>query len=406
MMDVNCKENSVIVPIGLKFSFLKISKSGVKSAIRMINGFNKNQFLAIFDEEDVDFQLIIDNQLCARGIRFTLCINNQNYPYYIRPGKLSAMETFESNGRKFHFKSQNTDEGQLIVAATADKHGMSYSEAAINCSKITFHIDVEKLIQKLPQELVNNFDDMSINGQKINVSIQTLTGKTVYIEIGTDNRVVDLKRRIAQKEATSVNQTLIFNSKQLEDNKFLCEYDIINNSVLYVIYNPGFSKSSCNESCDNRISSSSASNGSPFTYLKTALTNDSYPFDQLIQSNTIAMGFQNTDLNRKTDSIPFSLLNAYHQNSEPKCLSSSSFSSRIPKQNGFSQNNNCISESYATLSGGQTDQKLFSGERGVICYGEQSEQKFTEYDGFEQDYSLLINSFTIEMRMGSKYAPI
>jgi hypothetical protein len=118
------------------------------------------------------------------------------------------------------------------------------------------------------------------------------------------------------------------------------------------------------------------------------------------------MGFQNIDLNRKTDSIPFFLLNAHNRNSEPKCLSSLSFSSRIPKQNVFPQNNNRISESYATLSSDQTDQNVFSGERGVICYGEQSEQKFAEYDGFEQDYSLLINSFTIEMRMESKYAPI
>jgi hypothetical protein len=54
----------------------------------------------------------------------------------------------------------------------------------------------------------------------------------------------------------------------------------------------------------------------------------------------------------------------------------------------------------------QTGGQVFSGERGVICYGDQSKQTFTEYDDFEQDYNFLINSFTIEMRMGSKYAPI
>jgi hypothetical protein len=41
-----------------------------------------------------------------------------------------------------------------------------------------------------------------------------------------------------------------------------------------------------------------------------------------------------------------------------------------------------------------------------MCYGDQSKQTFTEYDGFEQDYSVLINSFTIEMRMSSTYAAI
>jgi len=135
------------------------------------------------------------------------------------------METLESNGRKFHFKSQNTDEGQLIVAATADKHGISYSETAINCSKITFHIDVEKLIEKLPQELVNNFKDLTISGFRINVCVQTLTGKRIVVDIRIDNRVIDLKRSITQKEGTSINQTLIFNSKQLEDNSIIREYD-------------------------------------------------------------------------------------------------------------------------------------------------------------------------------------
>jgi hypothetical protein len=405
-MDVDCKENLVITPVGLKICVIILSKNGSKSIVRMIKGFDKNQFLAIFDEEDVGFQLIIDNQSCGRGIRFTLCINNKNYPFHIRPGVLSAMETLETNGRKFHFKSQNTDEGQLIVAATADKHGMSYSEAAINCSKITFHIDVEKLIEKLPQELVNNFEDLTISGLKINVSVQTLDGKTVYIDIGTDNRVVDLKRRIAQREGTSLNQTLIYNSKQLEDNKLLRDYDIKNNSLLYVIYNPGFNKSSSPQNIDERLKAFSERNYSPFTYFKTELKNGSYSFDQLMQNNSTAMGLRNTDLNRESNSVPFFHSNAHNQNSEPKCLSRSTLSSGMPKQNGYPQNNHPTSESYATLFGGQNEPQVFSGERGVICCGEQSKQTFTEYDGFEQDYSLLINSFTIEMRMGSKYAPI
>jgi hypothetical protein len=408
MMDAYCKENLIQTPIGLKFCVMKISKSGAKNIVRMINGFNKNQFLAIFDSEDVDFQLIIDNKLCARGIRFTLCINNQNYPFHIRPGVLSAMETLESNGRKFHFKSQNTDEGQLIVAATADKHGISYSDAAINCSKITFHIDVEKLIEKLPQELINNFEDLRISGQKINVCAQTLAGKTVNIEIGTHNRVVDLKRSIAQKEGTSINQTLIFNSKQLEDNKFLRDYNIVDNCVLYVIYNPGFDRTSSHDNSDNRISNNCQQNGSPFTHYRHYSENGSHSIDHLIHNNSTAMGFRNTDMNVKSDSIPFSHWKSHTHdwNLEPKCLSSSSFSSRNPKRTAFFQNNNGNCESYTTSLGGQNESNVFSGERGVICYGDQSKQMFTEYDGFEQDYSLLINSFTIEMRVGSKYTPI
>jgi hypothetical protein len=403
-MDAECKENLVTVPIGLKFGLFKISRNGLKNRVRIINGFKKQQFLAIFEEEDVDFQLIIDNKLCARGIRFTLWINNKNYPYYIRPGKVSLMETLESNGRKFHFKSQNTEEGQLIVAATADKHGISYSEAANNCSKITFNIDVEKLIENLPQELINNIDELKISGLKIHVCVQTLTGKTVDIYIGTDNAVVDLKRSIAQKEGTSVDQTLIYNSKQLEDNKLLRDYDIKNNSVLYVIYNPVFNKNVSHENY-NRINFKSEPNDSQFKYFKTELKNGSYSFNSLIQNNSMPTGIQNGDRDRMSDSVPFFPPNTQNGTSRPKCLSSSSFSLGRSQQNRFLHNNSSNSESHA-LFGGQTEPKEFSGERGVICYGDQSEQKFTSYDGFEQDYSLLVNSFTIEMRMDSKYAPI
>jgi hypothetical protein len=120
------------------------------------------------------------------------------------------------------------------------------------------------------------------------------------------------------------------------------------------------------------------------------------------------MGFRNIDMNMESDSIQFShwKSHTYDWNLEPKCLSSSSLSSRTPKGTAFFQNNNGDCESYTTSLGGQNESNVFPRELGVIFYGDQSKQMFTEYDGFEQDYSLLINSFTIEMRVGSKYAPI
>ncbi len=54
------RKKLVTIPIGLKIGLINKSKNCFKSIVRMINGFNKNQFLVIFDEEDVDFQLIIN----------------------------------------------------------------------------------------------------------------------------------------------------------------------------------------------------------------------------------------------------------------------------------------------------------------------------------------------------------
>jgi hypothetical protein len=69
-MDVSIEKNLVTIPIGLKIGLINKSKNCFKSIVRMINGFNKNQFLAIFDEEDVDFQLIINYVLVVSDLRY------------------------------------------------------------------------------------------------------------------------------------------------------------------------------------------------------------------------------------------------------------------------------------------------------------------------------------------------
>jgi hypothetical protein len=68
--------------------------------------------------------------------------------------------------------------------------------------------------------------------------------------------------------------------------------------------------------------------------------------------NSTAMEFRNTDMNMKSDSIPFShwKSNTHDWNLEPKCLSSSSLSYRTPKRTAFFQNNGDC-ESYITLRG-------------------------------------------------------
>jgi hypothetical protein len=60
------------------------------------------------------------------------------------------MEALYSNSRKLHFLSQNTELGKQLVAETADKHNISYGEAAAICCKIEFTFEVEKPIPEPP----------------------------------------------------------------------------------------------------------------------------------------------------------------------------------------------------------------------------------------------------------------
>ena len=51
-----------------------------------------------------------------------------------------CLETLESNGRKFHFISQSSREGQSLVSSMASKHGLKDDQASLMVSQIKFTV--------------------------------------------------------------------------------------------------------------------------------------------------------------------------------------------------------------------------------------------------------------------------
>lgn len=69
------------------------------------------------------------------------------------------------------------------------------------------------------------------------LSVKTLTGKTVYINCDIDtNTVADFKCMVQYTEGVPPDQQrIIFAGRQLEDNKLLSDYMISNNDTLYLV---------------------------------------------------------------------------------------------------------------------------------------------------------------------------
>jgi hypothetical protein len=348
-MEAKLSDSKIILPIGTEISLKMRGQNRMSSDVKLIIGDENSKFFALFTENDVDFEIEINNKKCNHGIGYTLALNDGYYDYYLGPREIWTMEALYSNGRKLHFLSQNTDLGQQLVAETADLHNISYGDAAAICCKVEFTFEVEKE----PEKPLHEPQAMGLTAEFSEDRIDDLC-----CSLGPQPKSLSRK---SQKFALNALLSTESSVSALGGNS------------------TGISNLLQNRACGN-------------------LGVDSVRMRQLDESAAEVppppppnMSFASGMAAPLSSSeVPDSIMSNRISSLAKPFPTSATPAVPVASQQGRGGN---------APESGREDAV---GEKGVICFGDTSNQIYDAFGGFVKDKSLVIKPFVIEMRMSAK----
>lgn len=214
-VSLNEAEGSLQIPLGSTLSFRYRSKNTEKEIIARISATRiRNHFVALFEEDDVDFRIAMENSSEDRSASFDMTILDESYAFLIRPNRDGEIETLVSNGRKLHFVRQSGHEGKKLVSTTATNHGLSSDEASVLLSEIKFRVSYSER-------------------KKYSVTARIDYVRTVSIEVNGSSTVTDMKKCISSEAHLPVEQTVHFKGRLLDDNdKTMDDLGIVEHSMV------------------------------------------------------------------------------------------------------------------------------------------------------------------------------
>ncbi|CAG7837045.1 unnamed protein product [Allacma fusca] len=205
---------------GTTFSIRAVEKSGETTKVPIFPSNKPNKFLAVFETDDVDFEIVVDNRKCgSRHVIYELKVHNKIANIVVDKSRSCNFRALEKNGRKIHFLRGSSEEGETCVATFASKHDLAFKEASRILSQLQFEVGYSNPISdKAMGVVINGFTE------------------TFVLEVLPTNTVNDLKTKIEKCQGIKVSeQRLIFEGKLLTDNTALMDYEIKDQSVVYVI---------------------------------------------------------------------------------------------------------------------------------------------------------------------------
>jgi hypothetical protein len=146
---VKLQDNDVVWPNGTKTSIHWIDPiTGDKHKVELAVG-PAGTFFALFPQDDVDFEVHVDNSDSEREIRWNMAVNGQTKKKKQKDRPVvSVIKTLISNGPNFHFNSQHTLKGQALVGKIAAHLGISWEKASETAGNIVFKPEIGGQILK------------------------------------------------------------------------------------------------------------------------------------------------------------------------------------------------------------------------------------------------------------------
>lgn len=141
MQSTLAKNGVIETPFGASIRISYPSKNGSSKAANITKcGAN---YIAAFDEDDVDFCIHVNNKNNdVRGLRLGLTLNNEHYGFVVVPRNgFICFKSLDLNRGLFHFVCQTAEAGKILLDEMANKLSTSTDRSAHLVSIIKFEID-------------------------------------------------------------------------------------------------------------------------------------------------------------------------------------------------------------------------------------------------------------------------